>query len=162
MVLTHTDLPEPVAPAMRRWGIFVRSAITGLPSRSVPSAMGSPGRSGFQGGVPSNSESATIRGVGFGTSIPTKALPGMGATMRIDWASIFNARSSANAAMRPTFTPAAGESSNCVTTGPVERCRPSVTSTLNVFSVSTRTRPRRSSSASSSIPASISALFNRP
>jgi hypothetical protein len=41
MVFTHTDLPEPVAPAMSRCGIFARSFTTARPSRSLPSAMGS-------------------------------------------------------------------------------------------------------------------------
>ena len=44
IVFTHTDLPEPVAPAMSRCGIFARSAMTGFPSRSLPSAIGSAAR----------------------------------------------------------------------------------------------------------------------
>ncbi len=31
IVFTHTDFPDPVAPAISRCGIFARSAITGLP-----------------------------------------------------------------------------------------------------------------------------------
>jgi hypothetical protein len=38
MALTLTDLPAPVVPATRRWGIFARSIDTGRPSMSLPSA----------------------------------------------------------------------------------------------------------------------------
>ena len=37
-VLIHTDLPEPVAPAMRRCGILAISATTVLPAISFPTA----------------------------------------------------------------------------------------------------------------------------
>ena len=36
--LMHTDFPEPVVPAIRRCGILLRSATTGLPLMSLPSA----------------------------------------------------------------------------------------------------------------------------
>ena len=42
IVLMQTDLPEPVAPAISTCGILVRSATTGLPETSRPSAIGSP------------------------------------------------------------------------------------------------------------------------
>ncbi len=38
IALTATDLPEPVVPATSRCGIRARSAITGLPAMSLPSA----------------------------------------------------------------------------------------------------------------------------
>ena len=38
MVLSATDLPEPVVPAISRCGIFARSAITGSPPIVLPSA----------------------------------------------------------------------------------------------------------------------------
>ena len=34
-----TDLPAPVVPATRQCGILARSATTGLPTMSLPSAM---------------------------------------------------------------------------------------------------------------------------
>lgn len=34
-----TDLPEPVVPATSKCGILARSATTGLPAMSLPSAM---------------------------------------------------------------------------------------------------------------------------
>src|SRR5256885_683179 len=76
-----------------------------------------------------------MRGIGLGTSIPTAALPGMGATMRSDGARIARARSSAREAMRPTFTPGPGATSYWVTTGPT--VRPAIEpSTRNVCRVS--------------------------
>ena len=38
IALTATDLPEPVVPATSRCGMRARSAITGLPAMSLPSA----------------------------------------------------------------------------------------------------------------------------
>src|SRR5687767_5218961 len=38
MALIATDLPEPVVPATRTWGIFARSATIGLPAMSLPMA----------------------------------------------------------------------------------------------------------------------------
>ena len=40
MVLMATDLPEPVVPATRRWGMRARSTITGSPPMVLPSAIG--------------------------------------------------------------------------------------------------------------------------
>ena len=39
MLLTQTDLPLPVLPAMSRWGILHRSATCATPAMSLPSAM---------------------------------------------------------------------------------------------------------------------------
>ena len=41
MALTHTLLPDPVAPAMRRCGILARSALNGWPATSWPRAKAS-------------------------------------------------------------------------------------------------------------------------
>ena len=38
MEFTHTVFPEPVAPAIKRCGISVKSAITGCPDISLPKA----------------------------------------------------------------------------------------------------------------------------
>ena len=37
-VLIQTDLPDPVAPAISRWGILAISVTTGLPAISLPAA----------------------------------------------------------------------------------------------------------------------------
>ena len=145
-LLIATDLPVPVAPAMSRCGILARSATIGLPSMSRPSTSGSMPREPSHSGDSSSSRSVTMRALGFGTSTPTAPLPGIGAT-RIDGARIAMARSSASATMRWAFTPGAGTTSNCVTTGPV--VRPAmVPSTLKVRSVSSSKAPRRSSCVS--------------
>jgi len=38
MAFMATDLPEPVVPAISKCGIFARSATTGCPAISLPSA----------------------------------------------------------------------------------------------------------------------------
>ena len=37
MVLMATDLPDPVVPAINRWGMRPRSVMTGAPLMSLPS-----------------------------------------------------------------------------------------------------------------------------
>jgi len=101
-----------------------------------------------------------MRGMGLGTSIPTAALPGMGATIRSDGARIARARSSASAAMRPTFTPGPGATSYWVTTGPT--VRPAIEpSTRNVCSVSISFWPICSICTSPASPSSGGAGCNK-
>ncbi len=145
IVLTQTDLPEPVAPAISRCGIFARSAMTGFPSRSLPSAIGSAARADLKSGCSISSRNPTISGVGFGTSTPTAPRPGMGATIRIDGARMARARSFDRLANWRTFTPGAGSTSNWVTTGPVVRPTSSP-STLKVRRASMSLAPMASSS----------------
>ena len=38
--LRQTDLPDPVAPAMSRWGMSARSVTASAPATPVPSATG--------------------------------------------------------------------------------------------------------------------------
>ena len=77
----HTDLPEPVVPAIRRCGMRDRSVQTELPEMSLPSQTESglavAGRSSKM------SPSVTMFGLRLGTSTPTACLPGIGARMRI-------------------------------------------------------------------------------
>ena len=40
MVFMQTDLPDPVVPAIRRWGIDDKSPTIGLPEILFPSAIG--------------------------------------------------------------------------------------------------------------------------
>ena len=40
IVFTATDLPEPVVPAISRWGMRARFTTTGSPPISLPSASG--------------------------------------------------------------------------------------------------------------------------
>jgi hypothetical protein len=92
----------------------------------------------MKAGLSRTSRSCTTRGVGFGISTPTAPLPGMGATIRMVRARMARARSASRFAIRFTFTPGAGTTSNCVTTGPVVR-PPMRLSTLKVRSFSTST-----------------------
>ena len=41
IVFIQTDLPDPVVPAINKWGIDVKSAIIGKPDILFPRAMGS-------------------------------------------------------------------------------------------------------------------------
>ena len=97
MALTQTDLPDPVAPAINRWGMRTRSATVAWPDTSRPSP---------KIRVPlvaaHSSESITPRSetreiCTLGTSMPTKSRPGTGASMRIGEAARASERSFASA-----------------------------------------------------------------
>ncbi len=116
--LTHTLLPEPVAPATSRWGILARSTAYALPDTSRP-------RAKVSGLVESSIWLSSTRGLKpttslteLGISMPTTSLPGMGASMRMERAARAMARSSARASMRETLTWCSGRTSYWVTTGP--------------------------------------------
>jgi len=114
----QTDLPDPVAPAISRWGIFARSETSGLPDTSRPSAIGSSAFASTQSSLSSSSRIPTGVGCMFGTSTPTAAFPGMGASMRTDCARIPRAMFLSRPAIFSTRTPAAGTTSYRVITGP--------------------------------------------
>ena len=40
IVLIHTDLPEPVVPAINKWGIELKSLVIGSPDILLPRAIG--------------------------------------------------------------------------------------------------------------------------
>ena len=130
---------------MRTCGIFARSATYARPLSAFPSASGNSPFAVLNSGDSRISRRLTISGCGFGISTPTAPFPGMGATMRTLLAFIARARSASRFAIRLTFTPGAGITSNCVTIGPVVR-PPSSLSTLNVFSFSIKIRPNSSNS----------------
>ncbi len=111
MELMHTDLPEPVAPAIRRWGIFARSEMSGLPDTSLPSAMGISALAETQSSDSRISRMPTGVGVRLGISMPTAALPGIGARMRTDWARMPRAMFLSRLAIFSTRTPGAGTTS---------------------------------------------------
>ena len=83
MEFMTTDLPDPVAPAIRRCGIFARLIRTGRPemSRPMPAVNGwvCAAASGERRMSPSVMWSRSV----LGTSMPIATLPGMGATMRM-------------------------------------------------------------------------------
>ena len=83
MELMQTLLPLPVAPAISTWGKAARSSTTGLPPVSWPSAMGRPPLAAIlvKAGVSMTSRRCTLLGEGLGTSRPTSASPGTGASI---------------------------------------------------------------------------------
>src|SRR3989338_8024981 len=115
-----TDFPVPVAPAIRRWGIFSRPAYIGLPETSRPKASG---RKYFDflysssSNIPFKPTMATFL---FGTSMPTRDLPGIGASILIGWAAKARDKSGLREPMRDNLTPTAGRKVNWVTVGPTD------------------------------------------
>src|SRR3990167_814595 len=93
-----TDLPEPVVPAMRQCGIFATFTKCALPVMSRPSAtMSGLGLSVYSGEARSDAR-PMVDFVELGTSIPTRDLPGIGASIRTGDA----ARASSRLVRRPT------------------------------------------------------------
>ena len=76
MVLSPTDLPLPVEPAMSRWGIAARSATTELPVVSLPRASGSRALLETNSWLTRISRRYTVAVSGFGTSTATVPRPG--------------------------------------------------------------------------------------
>ena len=108
ILLMHTLLPEPVAPAMSTWGILLMSPIIFCPDRVLPSAKGRGPLKPSKAGVSMISRRPTITLSSFGTSMPTAAFPGIGASIRISEVARFKARSSAKLTILLTFTPGSG------------------------------------------------------
>ena len=67
IALMETDLPDPVVPPMRRWGILARSVTIWWPSTSSPIAI----CRGPSGASLSTSPRNTVRRERLGTSMPT-------------------------------------------------------------------------------------------
>ncbi len=120
---TMTLLPEPVAPAIRRWGILARSAARAWPATSRPRAKVS-----LEPEAPKSTSSMIRRSETMlksllGISRPTTVLPGMGASIRIVRAARAIARSSERLSIRETLIDGSGSTSYWVTTGPAFQCR---------------------------------------
>ena len=111
MELIQTDFPEPVAPAISICGILARFAIVTFPEISRPSATDSLLLEFSNSGESIISRIVTISTCLFGTSMPTAALLGIGASIRTPAAAKFKAISSARPVIRLIFTPAEGCSS---------------------------------------------------
>ena len=136
MELMHTDLPEPVVPAISMCGILAMSPMTGLPVMSLPTAKDRRLFALANAGEPIHSRIKTVLTVLFGTSMPTATLSGMGA-IRTFAAPSDSAMSSASAVMREILMPRGMVSSKRVTDGP--RTMPMIcASMLNESSVSSR------------------------
>ena len=109
-MLSATDLPEPVVPAISRWGILARSAITGSPPMVLPSASVSGARDFSYSALANSSRRYTVSRCWLGSSMPMTLRPGITA-MRAATALIERATSSESEITREDFTPAAGSNS---------------------------------------------------
>src|SRR3989338_7548586 len=115
-----TDLPVPVAPATRRWGIFSSPAKIGLPDTSLPKARGIKYFDFLYSSCSNIPFKPTMETFLLGTSIPTSDLPGIGDSILIGCAARARDRSELRAPMRDSLTPTAGRRVYWVTVGPTE------------------------------------------
>ncbi len=104
----HTDLPEPVEPAISRWGILERSATATPPAMSLPSATVSLLLDETNALLSISSRMRTTVFFLLGTSMPTAALPGMGASILMPDVARFIERSSDRLVILLILTPEAG------------------------------------------------------
>src|SRR4030042_760697 len=106
IVLRHTVLPLPVAPATRRWGILVKSAEIDSPPAPLPNARAILDlETNFWNALVSTTpRRLTISEVMLGTSTPIYDLPGTGASILMVGAARAKARSLANEFILSTFT----------------------------------------------------------
>ncbi len=114
----QTDFPEPVAPAISICGIFAISETTICPLIFLPTAKASFDLCFLNSALSSSSRRTTGEFSLFGTSMPTAAFPGIGASIRISVAARFSLISSESFVIWFTFTPCSSFNSYCVTAGP--------------------------------------------
>ena len=118
MEFIHTDLPEPVVPAMSIWGIFAMLPTMQEPPMSLPTA-----KEDFDFDLANSGESITSRSdtvvtARFGTSMPTMEIfPGT-AAIRTPEAPKLRAISSAQPVSLLRRTPLSSSTSYRVTLGP--------------------------------------------
>ena len=117
IVLIHTDFPEPVVPAINKWGIELKSLVMGSPDILLPRAIGNLISLFLKFLSEIISLKKTFSLDIFGSSIPTVLLPGIVAILA-DSELVFLAISSAKFIILETLTPAAGSNSLRETTGP--------------------------------------------
>ena len=104
----QTDLPDPVAPAISICGIFAISVTTICPPISFPTANESFDGKSLNAFDSRRSLSATVLFSLFGTSMPTAAFPGIGASILISVAARLSLISSDSPTILLTFTPDSG------------------------------------------------------
>ena len=146
MQFTPTDLPDPVVPATNTWGIFPRSATTGAPAISCPSASVSVDFESSNVEEANTSLKFTVCRSALGISMPTTLLPGITSTTLTEITARERAKSLAKLDILETFTPAAGCISKRVTTGPGYTATTSAT-TPKSFNLSSSSRDSDSSSS---------------
>ena len=119
MTLIPTDFTCPVAPAISRWGIFVRSTMNVSILIVLPIAMGSSISDSIYFLEDKRDFIDTTDFFLFGTSIPIVPFPGIGAIILIPRAERDNAISSSRFLIFEILTPASGIISYRVTVGPI-------------------------------------------
>ena len=105
--MIQTDFPDPVVPAINKWGIEAKSPTTGNPEMFLPRAIGSL-ISFFEKSLFERiSLRYTFSRIELGSSIPIVLLPGIVAILA-DSELVFLAISSERLIIFETLTPAAG------------------------------------------------------
>ena len=116
--LVHTDLPDPVVPAMSIWGILAILPTTQFPAMSLPTAKDTLETLSAKAREPITSRMQTGVTCRLGTSMPTvEILSGMGATRTAD-APRARAMSLDRLVILFSFTPWSSSSSYRVMAGP--------------------------------------------
>ena len=107
IVLIHTDFPEPVVPAINKWGIELKSLVIGSPDILLPRAIGNLISLFLKFLSEIISLKKTFSLDILGSSIPTVLLTGIVAILA-DSELVFIAMSSAKLIILEILTPAAG------------------------------------------------------
>ena len=121
IALTQTLLPEPVAPAMSRCGIFDEVGAERLAGDVLAEGEGELRASCATSPwmrLASTSFRVTRSNAEFGISTPTYGSPGIGASIRMLRAASASARLSDRPSIRLSLMPGSTSSAYCVTTGP--------------------------------------------
>ena len=113
----RTDLPLPVAPAMRRCGMRARSLTKDAPWMVFPSTSVRRAELPWNSSVSRISRRPIVSRFTFGISMPTVDFPEI-RSIRADSALSARHRSSESAVILLYLIPASGLNSNVVTTGP--------------------------------------------
>ena len=118
MEFMHTDLPEPVVPAISIWGILAMLPTMQLPPMSLPTEKEDFPLARANSGESMTSRRDTVVTVRLGTSMPTmEILPGT-AAIRTPEAPRLRAMSSAQEVSLLSRTPLSSSTSYRVTLGP--------------------------------------------
>ena len=115
IVLTQTDLPLPVDPAISKWGVLSILVNIDSPETSLPKATDN---GELSSSLTNTSFIVTSSFTVFGISIPISDLPGIGASIRTSLAARFSAISLLKFTILLTFVPGVGSIWNWVIEGP--------------------------------------------
>src|SRR5699024_6147680 len=118
ILLIQTDLPEPVAPAIKACGVLDISISKGSLLILSPIATVNFDSAFLNKGSSIIERKLTVVDDWLGTSIPTRLVPGIGASIRISLAASAILISSCKAVILETLTPFSTDNSKRVTLGP--------------------------------------------